>query len=40
LPDNFKKGGLEVIISAFLFDVSDLNVCAQYFEIISIKEGR
>jgi hypothetical protein len=40
LPDNFKKGGLDVIISGFLFDVSDLNICAQYFEITSIKERR
>jgi hypothetical protein len=40
LPDNFKKDGLDVIISGFLFDVSDLNVCAQYFEITSIKERR
>ncbi len=39
-PDNLKKNGLNFIIGGFLFDISDLNVCAQYFEITAIKVRR
>lgn len=37
LPDDFKEDGLEVSFSGFVFDTSDLNICAELFEIINIK---
>ena len=38
LPDDFKEDGLEVTFSGFMFDTSDLNICAELFEIINIKK--
>lgn len=36
-PENFKKDSLKVIYSGYLFDTSDLNICAEFFEITDIR---
>ncbi len=38
LPDDFKEGGLEVVFSGLVFDSSDLNICAEFFELTNIRK--
>ncbi len=37
LPDGFKKDGLKIIYSGYIFDTSDLDICADFFELTDIR---
>ena len=37
LPDEFKQDGLKIIYSGYIFDTSDLDICAEFFELTDIR---